>query len=455
MNAPDADPPCTPPRPTGNGGASHSESDGQMDSENDSDGDLQDSKKKRKYRGSREYTLMKRWVTGDKAEMDPDDIERELFELARDWMSQSKLKKLPGHQSKPTDVSLWKQFREYKAKKGSILVRLFRCPLLHRCKCKAGIRITEGPDWMQLERCGEHNANSHDDDHSKYLKHEQIVAVADAVTVAPQQSASQLRRNLQLAESPTKHIEPLLLRCMQRVVRASRAQLTVKQLQGFNIDSSFGSLAQFADVKWFKTLVARHNDPEDEFHFNIYSAFVIGRDLNAARDIVHMNITSLWFLSNILRQIATGWIFQLNADATFGFCRNAVDMIGFGVNSVGSHNHPLCWSIIPHQTEGELTYTGTFAELEEAFILSCSIRTCDRADCTSCATLKQLRAQERGVTYLASDTFKAGKIPVDSAQCDNILGFGNFTRAVFNMDPNVCKCHPLGDYSFRTQTAVV
>jgi hypothetical protein len=52
---------------------------------------------------------------------------------------------------------------------------------------------------------------------------------------------------------------------MQRVVRASRAQLTVKQLQGFNIDSSFGSLAQFTDVKWFKTLVARHNDPEDEF----------------------------------------------------------------------------------------------------------------------------------------------------------------------------------------------
>jgi hypothetical protein len=387
--------------------------------------------------------------------MDSEDIERELFELARDWMSQSKLKKLPGHQSKPTDVSLWKQFREYKAKKGSILVRLFRCPLRHRCKCKAGIRIMEGPDWMQLERCGEHNANSHDDDQSKFLKHEQIVAVSDAVIVAPQQSASQLRRNLQLAESPTKHIEPLLLRCMQRVVRASRAQLTVKQLQGFNIDSSFGSLAQFADVKWFKTLVARHNDPEDEFHFNIYSAFVIGRDLNAARDIVHINITSLWFLSNILRQIATGWIFQLNADATFGFCRSAVDMIGFGVNSVGSHNHPLCWSIIPHQTEGELTYTGTYAELEEAFILSCSIRTCDREDCTSCATLKQLRAQERVIKYLASDTFKAGKIPVDTAQCDNILGFGNFTRAVFEMDPNVCKCHPLGEYSFHTQTPVV
>ena len=37
MNARDEEPPCTPPRPTDNGGAGHSESDAQMDSENDSD----------------------------------------------------------------------------------------------------------------------------------------------------------------------------------------------------------------------------------------------------------------------------------------------------------------------------------------------------------------------------------------------------------------------------------
>ena len=138
----------------------------------------------------------------------------------------------------------------------------------------------------------------------------------------------------------------------------------------------------------------------------MYSAFVIGRDLqvSAARDIVHINITSLWFLCNILRQIASGWIFQLNADATFSFCRSAVDMIGFGVNSVGSHNHPLCWSIIPHQTEGELTYSGTFLELQEAFILSCSILTCSNADCASCSILKQLRGSERVIKYLAGDS---------------------------------------------------
>jgi hypothetical protein len=60
---------------------------------------LQDSKKKRRWNGRREVWLIKQWqwVTGETAEMDSKDIERGLFELARDWMSQSKLKKLPGH----------------------------------------------------------------------------------------------------------------------------------------------------------------------------------------------------------------------------------------------------------------------------------------------------------------------------------------------------------------------
>jgi hypothetical protein len=119
MNAADDEHPCTPPRPTGNDGAAHAESDAENAS--DSDEDLEPEKKRqRNWFGRTEFTLIKRWVTGEKAEMDSEDIERELFQLARDWMSESKLKKLPSHQSKPTDVSLWKQYRDYKVQKGSV-----------------------------------------------------------------------------------------------------------------------------------------------------------------------------------------------------------------------------------------------------------------------------------------------------------------------------------------------
>ena len=84
-------------------------------------------------------------------------------------MAVSKPRKIPCHVAKETNVALWKLFREYPKQKGAILVRLFRCPLSYRCGFLAGIRIMEGADWMQLDRCGKHNANSHDEDKSKYL----------------------------------------------------------------------------------------------------------------------------------------------------------------------------------------------------------------------------------------------------------------------------------------------
>jgi hypothetical protein len=72
------------------------------------------------------------WVTGKKTEMELKDIESELFELARDWISASKLKKLPGYVEKHTNVALWKKFREYPQRKVTISVRLY-IALCHRC----------------------------------------------------------------------------------------------------------------------------------------------------------------------------------------------------------------------------------------------------------------------------------------------------------------------------------
>ncbi len=140
--------------------------------------------------------------------------------------------------------------------------------------------ILNGPDWMQLDRCGEHNANSHDGGKSKYLKYDQIVAISDAVTIAQQLSAAQLQRNMQLADSPSKKIVPELLRSVQHWVKLSRAQSTMKQLDRFDINSSYGSLQKFWEQFWFADLVARNNDGEDEFHFDLFTPVVVGRNLD-------------------------------------------------------------------------------------------------------------------------------------------------------------------------------
>ncbi len=50
----------------------------------------------------------------------------------------------------------------------------------------------------------------------------------------------------------------------------------------------------------FATLVAQHNDPNDYYHLDMFETIVIGSDLQAELDIVHLNITSLWLLSNIV-----------------------------------------------------------------------------------------------------------------------------------------------------------
>ena len=295
------DPPRTPTKSTGNDGAGADDQNGSTESENSSDDGLASAKQK-----NAKYVLMKRWVTGEEAEMEEEDIENEMFGLARDYMSASLLRKLPGHKSKETDYHLWKEFRRYTTKKGA-QNRIFRCPMRHRCGCKAGIWISEGTGWKQLDRIGEHNADSHKQDKSKYLKHDQIVAVADAVTIAPQQSGAQLRRNMAMAgpSSPGKLIDSALLRSVQRRVQTSRTQLTQRKLEGLAIDTSYGSLTQLASAMWFRSLIDRHNDPDDEFHLNLFKPVIIGRDIKAENDILHLNISSPWFLFNALRAIAT------------------------------------------------------------------------------------------------------------------------------------------------------
>ncbi len=41
-----------------------------------------------------EYTLLKRWMTGEKATLEDEDIQMQIFDLAREWMNASFLFKL-------------------------------------------------------------------------------------------------------------------------------------------------------------------------------------------------------------------------------------------------------------------------------------------------------------------------------------------------------------------------
>ena len=65
----------------------------------------------------------------------------------------------------------------------------------HRCGCEISLRVVTCPDFIELQRHGLHDKNSHDKDESKTLKYAEIVSEIEAVKTAPTLSGAVLRRN--------------------------------------------------------------------------------------------------------------------------------------------------------------------------------------------------------------------------------------------------------------------
>ena len=48
-------------------------------------------------------------------------------------------------------------------------------------------------------------------------------------------------------------------------------------------------------------------------------------------------------------------------------------------------------------------------------------------------------------SYFKSDEFALGRLPVDTAMCDNLKGWGNFSENELGIISNVCHPHASGD----------
>ena len=102
--------PITPTKPPRNDEAGYDNSDAEFPLTQSDEEEEERPKQKRKSVIA-EYELVKRRVTGERAVQPEEDIEHELFEVARELMHLSGLKKLPGHKGLDTDLHLWKKAR--------------------------------------------------------------------------------------------------------------------------------------------------------------------------------------------------------------------------------------------------------------------------------------------------------------------------------------------------------
>ncbi len=165
-------------------------------------------------------------------------------------------------------------------------------------------------------------------------------------------------------------------------------------------------------------------------------------DIKPEYQVIHINFASVWFLLNAVRAIKTGWVVQLNGDATFGFCHADIDMVALGFCSFGGSTNPVCFSYIPHQTEGEKLYKVTFCEMQQAVMAVLKAKTVK--DCEFSTCVRALKCSDHVATYVESEEFATNQLPIDQAQCDQLPGWACFSRGVFGFPPNICCNHLTG-----------
>ena len=95
--------------------------------------------------GWRHWILMKLWNFEEIEKKGQDAVDIEVLQVANEFMKDGNLLAHPLHKEGESDLGLWKALSESIIHKGSTLVRVFRCPLLNRCRCKVQLKIEEGP----------------------------------------------------------------------------------------------------------------------------------------------------------------------------------------------------------------------------------------------------------------------------------------------------------------------
>ena len=73
---------------------------------------------------------------------------------------------------------------------------------------------------------------------------------------------------------------------------------------------------------------------------------------------------------------------------------------------------------------------------------------CGEEGCECCGRVMELFCKEDFKEYLESDEFKAGKVPVETAMCDNFKGWGNFSESELGIVSNVCLPHGTGNVHY-------
>ncbi len=121
---------------------------------------------------------------------------------------------------------------------------------------------------------------SHVEEKSKYLTNAQIASLKRSTKSAPNETGRAHVRN-SCNFSPDKRTQdPTSIRCAQRVVvkqrRLQRLAIALINTHGVKLNDTNGALTRLCNKLDFINLIARHNDPADEYHLDLHSVICLG-----------------------------------------------------------------------------------------------------------------------------------------------------------------------------------
>ena len=121
----------------------------------------------------------------------------------------------------------------------------------------------------------------------------------------------------------------------------------------------------------------------------------------------------------------------MNGDITGKFCNKSIDLVEFSVTSIPRQNNILCLGVIPKGTKSSKIYKITWNDFRAAALLMTTYKECGEEGCECCGRVIQLLGNKEVQEYLESDDFKSGKVPVETAMCNNFKPASSRAGAIF------------------------
>jgi hypothetical protein len=298
---------------------------------------------------------------------------------------------------------------------------------------------------VEIALAGEHDSSSHLVS-SGILSVKQRCAVKGAVRSAPHAVGSQIHANLQNF-SPGKRVpfDSRSQHAVARLVRAERQEIMADRLPGVGINGTEGCMNRLHESLCLETLIARHNDPDDEFHMDEHQVVSVGHQFK--HGVTFMTLTTPHFLNNMARADNCGFGTQGHFDGAFNWCNKDFALIAFGMNSMGAHYNPVSISIVNSESKIALdsSYNATCAGL---YAMYNTAVLCGKETCGFCTQIQEQIEAKNGIfkDRLASDDAKRGFFPLLKPSSDNPMHFFAWAKEKFGTDDNPVEVQQCGHH---------